>query len=391
MQTLSNKLVTMQKFVGEDECTLVINGKIVVKNKSLVYVKYLKQTFGSCVKFYTKKYVDGTNSKKTVIREDIEDPGFISRLLDDTDFFGIRLGKAPKATEENLKVDVDSSLHVIFVETLLYKTVRDLILSGRKNVTIAFNQLNIRYDDVRVRQMIRGFKEASWTNYLETIYINKIINRIYKSYDTAFYGIFHTFIPILIECKYLYNPLVDDPDSTFLTSRMYTELASYNRVFDVIPDGVLRVTLASHLEICKALHMKYMVRMTPQFFYSLVVGVGNMHKPTIEFPNVDTKLYVAPAGTTGYPGIKKWYSEIDMVTITNQLRESIKNSESEDDKKRFADILNFLNSYSATDSLWVAVNAHHSKLVKFGAPAIDSKANCTPLRLYDYLRVATIY
>lgn len=366
---LSDILMDERKFESAGECSMIINGLFVTKNSSLVYAS-LK---GKKIFYYTKA-TENKILKKSYVEDD-----FINALCDDRVFCKQRFESLPRTTENNLKVEIDADLRIIFIETFMYSQIREMIMyDNYLDASLHVRETDTVIDNSTIQKMVQLFKNASYSNYLSTVYTNKFLNRIFKTRENRFYSVMKVFIPIMIKCKYLYNPLLDNPSIHFTDSRLYRDALEKNRKTEVLPNNTLSAVLATHNEICESLGMTRMVRFTPQFMYQFIVGFLLQGDP--RFPNINTKIWISTSKDYSYFGLKPYYKKGEFSVKLDECR-----------KENWLAKLECLNAYVESDSLWYAISNERTKLIHYGTSILDSKENCTTNALYGYLAQASLF
>lgn len=372
MMVLTKVLTDLQKFLGGSEYSLIIDGRFATYKASLIYV----QTINGYISYYIKTSHDNVMERVTLSDH------VMQGKYDTTSFCGKHYPFITSATPENLNVIVDPDLRIIFVETFMYKKIRQMVESDTyHDATMLIKSADSMIPNSVVIDMVNQFKNCSYRNYLETAYTNKFLNRIYKVNGRSFYSVLHCFVPVLIECKYLYNPLTDNPAINFKGTRLYREAEARERRFEALPEGVLTATLATHNEICDSLGMDYMVRFTPQFLYELITGFYN--QGNVDFPNLNTKVLRATSRNYADYGLRPYYSRLQMANIMDSLKQGTEEHSKE--------AIEFLESYVESDSLWCGIDKYRLKLIHYGASMLDNKKNCTTNALYNYLAKAALF
>ncbi|NBH96576.1 hypothetical protein D7Y41_02525 [Anaerotruncus sp. 1XD22-93] len=374
MIILSEILSSSQKFMSAGECSIIIDGKFLSMQSSLVYA----QMDDDNVCYYTKTTSDNIQQKIM-----LDDSTMESKYAEPF-FCGKYYSFIPSVTKDNLGVDVDSELKIIFIETFMYKKIRELIVNDTyHDATMLVKGTEQVISNEDITEMVNRFKSKAYRNYLETAYTGKFLNRIVKARGNAFYSILRCFVPVAIECKYLYNPLLDNPAINFKSTRLYADAEQKGRHMEILPNGVLSTMLATHNEICESLGMSYMVRFTPQFLYELIVGFYT--QGDADFPNVNTKVWRATSRNYAEYGLRPYYSMLQLAALLDSYKD--KTGESQES----SDTLEFLSSYTESDSLWCAIDRYRLKLIHYGAHVLDNKLSCTTNALYNYLSKASLF
>lgn len=371
---LNSILLKSQQFLSAGECSIIYNGAFVQASSTLVYARASKNT----VSYYYKETTEAGTERRFI---EFTDNTFFAPHK----FCGEPCNFNPKPTVDNTYVTVDPDLKIIFIESYLFRHVKESIVRNEyKNIIITNKATGVVISNADIRTLVSTFKKAVYKNFLTTVYSGKFLNRIFHTRDNAFYSNLKCFIPVTIECKYLFNPLLDDPEIHFRETRLYKEAVANRGIREVIPDGVMSTTLATHMEVCKSLHMNTFMRFTPQFLYKLCVGFitgGNYG-----FPNVNRKIKVASTKDYAEYGFKLSYTELQYMQEYEAVTKKSKNGDSSD-----LAALEYLQSYRDADTLWLAISLDRSKLIHYGTSVLDDRKNTTVNELYRYLQVARLY
>jgi len=224
------------------------------------------------------------------------------------------------AKDDELFLAYDDRTRIIFVETHLYhdlrKHVEDDTVPSSMRYSVLLDDSDAKAyangsfvpeyhttDAALCNQLLREFVLMSYNNYLQIVYESRFINALFKTAENSFYKIQNTFIPVVMEYAYLFNPLTDrgkrNPYRTHKTVRdtVLYHAALYNqRVLKpsgkivapsiVISDYIERIDtylrssseahlcapILSHAEICALLGMKTFMRFTPSFLYRFLAA-----------------------------------------------------------------------------------------------------------------------
>lgn len=379
---LELQLLNNPKFASAGECTIVLNGKFITRSSSLVYAKNKN---GNLI-FYTKATGD-----KDGIHTQILDNCAIQILnkMNSTSFCGVDLGFSIPVTEDNFTLEIDTTLHIIFIQTSLYQKVRELIAQKNyTNVTLSFSKINKVIDSATVLTIVNAFKHEAYSNYLSVAYSNKFLNKVFKTPGYSFYSLLKCFVPVLVECKYLYNPFTDNDSFSIKDKQIYKMAEEKDRIVEVLPDGILTVSLLTHLEICQALGMSRMMRFTPQFLYKMIAGFLIQRDP--EFPSTETTVLIKPSSASLDTSIKKWYTPLAYNRRIKELKQQYEETSDTQEKMKISTSLSALSAYTETDSLYAHIKNDYTKLVHYGISALDSSENTSVEKLYEYLKVAKL-
>lgn len=247
------------------------------------------------------------------------------------------------AKDDELFLAYDDRTRIIFVETHLYhdlrKHVEDGTVPSSMRYSVLLDDSNAKAyasdsfvaeyhttDATLCNQLLREFVLMSYNNYLQIAYESRFINALFKTAENSFYKIQNTFIPVVMEYSYLFNPLTDrgkrNPYRTHKTVRdtVLYHAALYNqRVLKpsgkiaapsvIISDYFERIDaylsssgeahlcapILSHAEICALLGMKTFMRFTPSFLYRFLAAALDpelaMHPAFSRYPTDGVAYY----------------------------------------------------------------------------------------------------
>lgn len=348
---------------------MVINGEIVTMLSVPVYMERSKDN----VKFY---YLT-LNSYTQKYDKNVVNSSYIDSYITGNDFCGIHLDRVPQCKMEDLTIYKLMDMKILFIESNLYSEVRKAAsLSSDKDITFQFGEYS--YDSVLSRRIIQAFRDRSWINYFKLVYSSKFINRIYRTYGLSFYSTLRAFIPVLIECKYMFNPLTEIPGASIKDQRFFKEVERPDRKFSIIGNNDLTVQMATHLEVCKALHMKYFMVFTPQLLYQMIAGFlsGNQ-----EFPNVRYSVWVTNEAPEG---LKKKYTDQGFIALRLKLTDQAR----EDPKAR--QLLDELSVYTKRDTLYQYLITNRNSILNFGLAQACNVDGVNVDKMYECLAAAEI-
>lgn len=383
MANINSILLANYKLESAGACNIVVDSKILQKKGKQIFVKLEK---GHVVYYYKDSEKVGDMTTKV----ELENFGNeLQKMLESNIFCGIPAFSIP-ADESSLSIKVDSSLHLIFIETPLYSQIRRLLTTrpyAMRKIRINTSKGVYELTAEETIRYIEAFKEHSCINFMHVVYSTRFLNKISKMKGGSFYSLLKVFIPILIETEYLYNPLTDNPDFDFRETNLYKKAVEMNRIKEVLPGGALRATLMTHLEICELLGMTHFMRFTPTFLYKFMIGSFYAGKGL--FPNTAVKVYALPEDYYLPPKLKRAYKPEDFLECLQEYKKLMDKSKEDGDNQKAQEceeLLNYLRNYNEVDTLRWHISQDFSKLTRFGITSLDEKITQTDM--YDYLRVA---
>lgn len=173
-------------------------------------------------------------------------------------------------------IEVDDEFNIIILKSYLYRAFEGLVKKQNeanengKRASYQFEFAGQLLSTSEINMMLQQFKQKSYKLYGDLIFkdiFKKIMKKVsFGSKDL--YQIQGAFIPVYIDYEKAYNPLRYDP--VFKKSRLYRKIFEVGRVRKGQNFVVYYLT---HMEICKALNMKYFMRFTPMFLYNFVIGL----------------------------------------------------------------------------------------------------------------------
>lgn len=377
-------------FTAANKCNVVINGKMLTYGGKRVIMRYS----GGDIHYYVKNSTrgDGGDSNRTEIE------GFgktIQELLESPSFFGVDTFSVP-ISAQNLDVKVDTAMGIIFIESSLYSAIKNLIMARPFAYRVIQITAGERIEQIpldTLKKLVSAFKTAANVNFAEICFTTKFLNLINHASGTlgTFYSTLKTFVPVLIETNYLYNPLTDNPDYNFKDTTLYKKAVEKNRVKEVLRGGALTVTLLTQLELCQELGMHNFVRFTPQFLYKFLIGY--IYPESGVFPNANSFIYATSEETTGTK-FKRVYKEYQYIALVREVREKMLdpvNVDNDEIQASLSSDLDMLQTYSKVSTLYYAIKTDYYKLTHYGVTACDNTENkVTVTQLNDWLKVAKL-
>lgn len=384
-----NIMKTKTIFTSASKCNVVVNGKMMTYGGKRVIMQY---NAGE-VHYYVKNSARESNNSNKV-----EIEGFgqtIQDLLESKYFFGVESYAIP-ISEQNLDVKVDTVMGVIFIESVLYARVRKLITSDPSKydgLQLSTGTTVVKIPLDKTKELMAAFKSAANVNFAEICFTTKFLNIINHAPGTlgSFYSVLKTFVPILIETEYLYNPLTDNPDFNFKDTTLYKKALEQGRVKEVLHGGALTVSLLTHLEICQELGMSNFMRFTPQFLYKFLIGY--IYPENGIFPNANSFIYTTSEETAG-TSFEKVYKEYQYINLVQDVQQQISdpdNANNEELQAKLSERVAMLQTYSRVSTLYYAIKTDYHKLTHYSVTAYDDQDNkVTVTQINDWLKVAKL-
>lgn len=373
---------------GATEFTIIYNGVPVKKDNKLVYIKN-----ENGIKFYVKEAIKNASqkTKRNIYLRPHEVYTLFAKKMTSSKLCGIKTGISLPLKREYFDIKTDADLKYMFIESILYKTIRRLASEDYINKRV-INPLDSSQtlDPALTNSLIKAFKEESIINYCNVIYAPKIIKKIYKV--KPFYGVLKSYLPVVIECGYMYNPLTDNPSFNIKDYAIYKKAVERGRIFNIVDDKV-KCTLLAHSEVCECLNLNGFMRFTPQFLFKLLLSTSNSQNPDLPSHNLD--LLVAPQNIESLNGLKKVYTKQQYITVYQKLKLAQDAAESDSTESDSSDVntqMELLKSYTAVNSLMYHLNNEYSKMMHYGLPATFEigSSRAAFKKMYDLLCTMTL-
>ena len=207
---------------------------------------------------------------------------------------------------------------------------------------------------------------------------SRFVDRIQKA--DKFYTTEKAFIPVFVDYKNVYNPLIHDP--SILNSEIYYLAKEKNRFIQI---DNLSGYMLTHKEICQCLGLDRFMRFTPAFLYRLVVGL--IHNKYSYFPNTNEMRILNTADN----------SDQQILTVEayqkkcNSFKAIVESDTLPEDAKEKAKArLEELGRYATIDSLEAEVIENFDRLTHIGSYVLDDRKAVTPQLLYSIVKKANL-
>lgn len=359
---MKNKLITkiVDKFKqqGSKELVVIVNDSFSNHSGKFVYCELKKTETTSTVTFFTK----GQNHTRETITE-----SFLKTLLNhcySTKMFEVSVDA--EFTPEDAYVAVDSSSQILFIENGIYhiaKTAVQTDITG-KAVQLASGDTITNANLIGLRECFKQHSYKIYTNFVFNKASNKLLNKLSKSNN--FYSIQKAFVPVFIEYKYLYNPLLDKTN-IIQQSDIYKMAIQKDR--KVVINDSLSCYYLTHLEICRALHITKFIRFTPDFINNIVIGL--LQPNDVYFPSINNKLMVTNQENLEH--YKSQYSVLDFQDMLNDLALKLQSAQDDEEKAKIEAEAQILMSYREVNTLFTYCEQMLSKIKNYGANMLDTK------------------
>lgn len=351
--------------VDSREKTLIVNGKYFLHQQKTVYAELSES---KTVEFFIRiKKLDDNNNDITE-KEYITVPILqkLDNIITSSTLGAFTLDRV--VSEKLSHIIVDSTLDFLIIESALYHIARTAIAKNVINRELRTQDLYLSATELRA--LMIAFKNQSYDNYHKFIYNKsqrRVINRCYKK--NRFYYILRAFVPVAVQYKHIYNPLLDDEsDKTFMNSKLMQFAVKHHRKVEVNDD--LSCYMLTHEEICKLLGLKKFMRFTPDFLYKFLVGL--LHPELANFPTKTRKIFVKPASIEDPMSFNNVYSDAEFNNLLVQLGEEANNNPSPEQLKIINDKIQILDYYRNVDTLHYEIDRERQALLHIGAVRIES-------------------
>ena len=362
------------------EYAIIIDSKFLTHSGRMVYVK-LEDNATNQLVFYTRS--GSVNSRNT-------DPSENNMILNPYELLEKRLSVSKigavdikgNPSSEGAQITVCESIGFIVMESYLYSMIRNIVETnseGKK--TFMFS--GVALESAVVSKLCAEFKLESIKRYGDLILSNnspRFINKINRY--NKFFTIQKAFIPVFIDFKSVYNPLLND--SVIQRTRVYKRVLELNRF--VKADNITGYYM-THDELCEALGMSRRVRFTPFVFYQVFMG--------LLYPNVlgiasKSKTYYVRTEMKNSLGLKSKYSQEEFLQLIENLKSSEEAATTAEDKASVSLKIQELASYKKLDGLTVLCIENNSRMTNLGPHQLDTAENTKFSKIREYLEEAKI-
>ena len=379
MVSLSDKIIKKLRDNALKDVAVVIDGAYLMSGSKMVYVRYQNDETNKAyvLDFYTRDDRSSLGRKKSTNTVDGALEILRSKLTRNS------IGKVQLENPGDIdmcRITLCDNLRLLIIESQLYSYVRDLIEKGGRNTkTFDFNGQILTHDQVTA--ICDAFEEDSFVQYAKLVYsVNKsrFVDRIQKA--DKFYTTEKAFIPVFVDYKNVYNPLIHDP--SILNSEIYYLAKEKNRFIQI---DNLSGYMLTHKEICQCLGLDRFMRFTPAFLYRLVVGL--IHNKYSYFPNTNEMRILNTADN----------SDQQILTVEayqkkcNSFKAIVESGTLPEDAKEKAKArLEELGRYATIDSLEAEVIENFDRLTHIGSYVLDDRKAVTPQLLYSIVKKANL-
>ena len=379
MVSLSDKIIKKLRDNALKDVAVVIDGAYLMSGSKMVYVRYQNDETNKAyvLDFYTRDDRSSNGRKKSTDTVDGALEIIRSKLTRNS------IGKVQLENPGDVdmcRITLCDNLRLLIIESQLYSYVRDLIEKGGRNTkTFDFNGQILTHDQVTA--ICDAFEEDSFVQYAKLVYSvskSRFVDRIQKA--DKFYATEKAFIPVFVDYKNVYNPLLHDP--SILNSEIYYLAKEKNRFIQI---DNLSGYMLTHKEICQCLGMDRFMRFTPAFLYRLIVGL--IHSKYSYFPNTNEMRILNTADNSDQQiltveAYQKKCNSFKAIVESNTLPE--------DAKEKAKARLEELSRYATIDSLEAEVIENFDRLTHIGSFVLDDRKAVTPQLLYSIVKKANL-
>lgn len=379
MVSLSDKIIKKLRDNALKDVAVVIDGAYLMSGSKMVYVRYQNDETNKAyvLDFYTRDDRSSNGRKKSTDTVDGALEIIRSKLTRNS------IGKVQLENPGDVdmcRITLCDNLRLLIIESQLYSYVRDLIEKGGRNTkTFDFNGQILTHDQVTA--ICDAFEEDASVQYAKLVYSvskSRFVDRIQKA--DKFYATEKAFIPVFVDYKNVYNPLLHDP--SILNSEIYYLAKEKNRFIQI---DNLSGYMLTHKEICQCLGMDRFMRFTPAFLYRLIVGL--IHSKYSYFPNTNEMRILNTADNSDQQiltveAYQKKCNSFKAIVESNTLPE--------DAKEKAKARLEELSRYATIDSLEAEVIENFDRLTHIGSFVLDDRKAVTPQLLYSIVKKANL-
>ena len=376
MVSLSDKIIKKLRDNALKDVAVVIDGAYLMSGSKMVYVRYQNDETNKAyvLDFYTRDDRSSNGRKKSTDTVDGALEIIRSKLTRNS------IGKIQLENPGDVdmcRITLCDNLRLLIIESQLYSYVRDLIEKGGRNTkTFDFNGQILTHDQVTA--ICDAFEEDSFVQYAKLVYSvskSRFVDRVQKA--DKFYATEKAFIPVFVDYKNVYNPLLHDP--SILNSEIYYLAKEKNRFIQI---DNLSGYMLTHKEICQCLGMDRFMRFTPAFLYRLIVGL--IHSKYSYFPNTNEMRILNTADNSDQQILTVEAYQKKCNSFTALKKSNLK--EKEKAKARLEE----LSRYATIDSLEAEVIENFDRLTHIGSFVLDDRKAVTPQLLYSIVKKANL-
>lgn len=390
MTNLEEKIINVINATSFKEVAIILDNNYYYHHGKMVYaaVKVLKSG-KQILFFYTKNSKSNLEGNEDVVEIIPNAIKHIDNFICRTDILetNVEVIVPPKAESNYLNysdIRVDTGFGLLFIKSILFYSLEKLLKSDDKSATFRFGERIIPKEELE--QLLKLFKREAFLGYKNIVYnqtSTRFLTKFYKY--NKFYSIQRAFIPVFVDYKYLYNPLLAS-DLKVNQTNLFQEALKHNRIIEI--NNSLTGYMLTHLEICKALGMKHFMRFTPTFLFEVFVGLV---QPTNGFfPNKINKVMVLPEAVNHKFYTVKSFTEYEYKRELEKLAKQYKNTTEETNKSTILDKIAELQKYESRNTLLDCCETHYQKLTSIGSFSLDNKESSSLDCIYSYICEASL-
>lgn len=194
---------------------------------------------------------------------------YLQDRLRETEIFDVNLSDYINTT--NYIIHLDTELKTVFIESEVYSKAKNTITDDGTDPI-----------SVKLRINSTHYFIESYVDLCQHLFLKKVTGQ--RAFSLRFYNWKGTFVPILIESKYLFNPFFKHPE----VQRSFAETNLFKICHQTIVEfSSLRIYYATQLELSQSLSFKKSLPLDLLFPLQILAGVYDL-----TFPNVSQRIYV---------------------------------------------------------------------------------------------------